>query len=209
MDLLAQYSGDSGDGDDGDGDAVTTTLRPANDLAPAVHTAGKTLVIDGDAQIVVSSADVRNLHDPAKKKIYYNAKYEDLHAPLAGPAHPFRADGAARGARNHATGHVETAHLDRFAFEEQYNTFHARGYGANPDGAGVVGDAAAAQREGGDTVFTMSGAKRRKVRDDALARVADGAGDPIELAFPAGGGLRAPLPMARAPPCPRGRDVSS
>ena len=38
---------------------------------------------------------------------------------------------------------------------------------------------------------------------------ADGAGDPIELAFPAGGGLRAPLPMARAPPCPRGRDVSS
>ena len=69
--------------------------------------------MDGDTQIVVSSADVRNLHDPAKKKIYYNAKYEDLHAPL-GPAHPFQTDGAARGARDHATGHVETAHLDRF-----------------------------------------------------------------------------------------------
>ena len=202
MDLLAQYSGDSGDGDDGDGDAVTTTLRPAKDLAPAVHTAGKTLVMDGDAQIVVSSADVRNLHDPAKKKIYYNAKYEDLHAPLAGPAHPFRADGAARGARNHATGHVETAHLDRFAFEEQYNTFHARGYGANPDGAGVVGDAAAAQREGGDTVFTMSGAKRRKVRDDALARVANGAGDAAD-----DGGAWAPARAAK--PVVSREDLSS
>ena len=182
MDLLAQYSDDSGDVDVDEGDAgvVTTTLRPVKDLAPVVHTTGKTLVMDGGTQIVVASTDVRNLHDPAKKKIYYNAKYEDLYAPLAGPAHPFRAD--ARGARNHATGHVETAHLDRFAFEEQYNTFQARGYGANPDGGGVVGNVAAMQREGGDSVFSMSGAKRRKVRDEALALIADadagaGAGD--------------------------------
>ena len=62
----------------------------------------------------------------------------------------FRSDGAARGARNHATGHVETAFPDRFAFDEQYNTFQARGYGAEPSGRGFVGDAgAAASNRGG------------------------------------------------------------
>jgi pre-mRNA-processing factor 17 len=64
-----------------------------------------------------------------------------------------------------------------------------------------VGDAAAAQREGGDTVFTMSGAKRRKVRDDALARVADGAGDAAD------GGAWAPARAAK--PVVSREDLSS
>lgn len=48
--------------------------------------------------------------------IHYNVKYDDLHAPVAGPVNPL-SDGGARGLRNHATGHVETAHIDRFMFE--------------------------------------------------------------------------------------------
>ena len=145
MDLLAQYSGDSDGGDDDVETGVVTTEqfsgRPVFDLAPVVHTTGKTLVTDGDRTIVVAETDVRSFHDPSKKKIYYNAKFEDMHAPVNGPQHPFRKDGAARGDRNHATGHVETAHLDKFAFEEQYNTFQARGYGADPGGGGLVGNA--------------------------------------------------------------------
>ena len=109
--------------------------------------------------------------DPAQKRIYYNAKYEDMHAPLEGPSHPFRSDGAARGARNHATGHVETAFPDRFAFDEQYNTFQARGYGAEPSGRGFVGDAGAAASNRGESVYGVNAAKRRRVRDDALAAV--------------------------------------
>lgn len=200
MDLLAQYSGDSDGGDDDVETGVVTTEqfsgRPVFDLAPVVHTTGKTLVTDGDRTIVVAETDVRSFHDPSKKKIYYNAKFEDMHAPVNGPQHPFRKDGAARGDRNHATGHVETAHLDKFAFEEQYNTFQARGYGADPGGGGLVGNVSASAKEGGDSVFSMTSAKRRKVRDEALAGVAipDGDGDD-SAAHGAWAPPRAPTPV--------------
>jgi hypothetical protein len=45
--------------------------------------------------------------DPAKKVVHYNPKYEDMYAPIAGPAHPFSKDGLAAGQRNHKIGHVE------------------------------------------------------------------------------------------------------
>jgi pre-mRNA-processing factor 17 len=100
--------------------------------------------------------------------VYHNPRYEDLHAPVAGPAHPHRADGVAAGQRNHPTGFVEAraaalrrasrlharladapagsrrlqdAHVGTFTFDEQYNTFHAYGYGMAPSGSGFVGDA--------------------------------------------------------------------
>ena len=100
-----------------------------------------------------------------------------MHAPLEGPSHPFRSDGAARGARNHATGHVETAFPDRFAFDEQYNTFQARGYGAEPSGRGFVGDAGAAASNRGESVYGVNAAKRRRVRDDARSPPSGGEAD--------------------------------
>lgn len=39
----------------------------------------------------------------------YNLPYEDLHAPIAGPAHPFQKDGLAAGSKNHFSGHVEVS----------------------------------------------------------------------------------------------------
>ena len=47
--------------------------------------------------------------------------------PAAGPAHPYSKDGMARGMRNHWAGHVDDAYMHPYHFEEQYNTFHARG----------------------------------------------------------------------------------
>ena len=99
MDLLADYSDASGEAGAGDEDDGASAPRPAVNIAPEVHALGKALVTDGDGQRVVSLADTQNLHDPAKKTIYYNARYEDMHAPLEGPAHPHRAE--ARGQRNH------------------------------------------------------------------------------------------------------------
>jgi len=167
MDLLADYSDASGEAGAGDEDDGASAPRPAVNIAPEVHALGKALVTDGDGQRVVSLADTQNLHDPAKKTIYYNARYEDMHAPLEGPAHPHRAE--ARGQRNHATGHVETAFVSRHAFEEQFNTFHARGYGAEPSGRGLVGDADAIAANAGDSVFDANAAKRRKVRGEILS----------------------------------------
>jgi pre-mRNA-processing factor 17 len=53
--------------------------------------------------------------------------------------------------RNHATGHVETAYVDRFTFDEQYATFQAHGYGAEPSGNGFVGNVEALAENGADS----------------------------------------------------------
>jgi hypothetical protein len=50
---------------------------------------------------------LRRCADPSKHVVLHNPKYDDLYAPVAGPAHPYRADGLAAGQRNHPTGFVE------------------------------------------------------------------------------------------------------
>jgi len=123
--------------------------------------------------------------------VYFNPRVEDLHAPVAGPAHPTRNIGLASGQRNHPTGSVEVrlgggavrvaperlcclqaAHLQSFTFEEQYNTFHALGYTVEPSGAGYVGDAAAAALHQGATLVTRSATR---VLTQQARQVLDGA----------------------------------
>jgi len=38
-----------------------------------------------------------------------NVPYEEMHAPVVGPAHPFQKDGIAAGMKNHRTGQVEVS----------------------------------------------------------------------------------------------------
>ena len=49
--------------------------------------------------------------DPSKRQVYYNPKYEDMYAPVAGPVHPFSRDGLAQGSKNHKQGMVEVRHI--------------------------------------------------------------------------------------------------
>ena len=39
--------------------------------------------------------------------MYANLPYDEMHAPVVGPAHPFQRDGIAAGMKNHRSGHVE------------------------------------------------------------------------------------------------------
>lgn len=39
--------------------------------------------------------------------MYANLPYDEMHAPVVGPAHPFQKDGIAAGMKNHRSGHVE------------------------------------------------------------------------------------------------------
>ena len=91
--------------------------------------------------------------------------------------------------RNHATGHVEWAHVNKHAFDEQFQTFNALGYAVAPDGSAYVGDAAAIAAHAGETVFTSTAAKRRKVRDEVLAAAV--------AADPGAGGGPGVAPLAR------------
>ena len=38
-----------------------------------------------------------------------NLPYDQMHAPVLGPAHPFQKDGVAAGMRNHRAGHIEVS----------------------------------------------------------------------------------------------------
>jgi pre-mRNA-processing factor 17 len=65
--------------------------------------------------------------------------------PPPGPAHPFQKDGVAAGLKNHRAGHVEDTHLQSYAFDEQYNTYHSMGYAAAPGSQSLVGKTDAAE----------------------------------------------------------------
>ena len=73
-----------------------------------------------------SSLDSRRHVDPGAKEVKYNPKYEDLYAPVVGPANPFKTEQEAS-ARNTVTGFVEPAHVNDFQFDLQRKTFHSYG----------------------------------------------------------------------------------
>jgi pre-mRNA-processing factor 17 len=99
----------------------------------------------------------------------YNLPYEDMHAPIAGPAHPFQKDGLAAGHRNHFNGHVEDTGLAPFHFDEQYNMFHAKSYGHAPGTNVLVGKGLKAQPAADDDRAATLGLKRRKTADERKA----------------------------------------
>ena len=41
------------------------------------------------------------------RSIYANVPFDQMHAPLVGPAHPYAKDGMAAGQKNHRSGQVE------------------------------------------------------------------------------------------------------
>ncbi|MEW5301226.1 MAG: hypothetical protein WDW38_004777 [Sanguina aurantia] len=131
--------------------------------APGVDTTGL-MLYDNSAR---NTADVRILTDPSTRKVMYNLPYEDLHAPILGPAHPYQKDGLAAGMKNHRSGHVEDAHMNQYHFDEQYNTFHSFGYAQAPSGEGLVGDMTGHKEHGGDNVF--SAPKRQKTTAEKKA----------------------------------------
>eukprot|EP00240_Pyramimonas_obovata_P007446 CAMPEP_0118921158 /NCGR_PEP_ID=MMETSP1169-20130426/527_1 /TAXON_ID=36882 /ORGANISM="Pyramimonas obovata, Strain CCMP722" /LENGTH=183 /DNA_ID=CAMNT_0006861833 /DNA_START=214 /DNA_END=761 /DNA_ORIENTATION=- len=167
MDLLAEYSGS-----DDEELVVGVSSSATVNVAPAVNTAGLTVIKDEGRAIVLPITDTVQYIDPARKQVYYNPKYEDMYAPIAGPAHPYSKDGLSAGQRNHKLGHVEDAHLGSFNFDEQYNTFHNYGYAAEPSGAGVVGDVERLKQHGGCTVYD---ARAKRKRD--LTKETSGADD--------------------------------
>ncbi|GAB2280444.1 hypothetical protein Dimus_015076 [Dionaea muscipula] len=135
---------------------------PTKSSAPKVDDTMLSLTVAGS---------VRSLSDPidpAQHLVSYNPTYEQLWAPIYGPAHPFAKDGIAQGMRNHKLGFVENAAIEPFVFDEQYNTFHKYGYAADPSasaGNNYVGDMDALQKNDAISVYNIkqSDQKRRKL----------------------------------------------
>eukprot|EP00913_Durusdinium_trenchii_P033520 g31381.t3 len=97
---------------------VDLALLPSVDAAPQVNTTGMSVV----AKWAYNTAD---------KRILTNPTIEALSKPLQGPI-PEGKVSLEETFNNHKMGRVEKAAMSKFAFDEQYLTFHNFGYAANP-----------------------------------------------------------------------------
>ncbi|PPS06863.1 hypothetical protein GOBAR_AA13781 [Gossypium barbadense] len=146
MDLLQTYA-DKSDGEvqshqpsTSSPDSSPPRLIPSKSAAPKVD----------DTMLALTVAKAHQSHskpiDPSQHVVAFNPTYDQLWAPIYGPAHPYAKDGIAQGMRNHKLGFVEDAAIDSFVFDEQYNTFHKYGYAADPSGNNYIGDLDALQK---------------------------------------------------------------
>lgn len=183
MDLLRSYSGDEDEkaepkaaeekqssDSDSDSDSPLPIALPSKTSAPKVD--------DTLLALTVTSSDPerRNLQkpiDPVQHVVSFNPTYDQLWAPLYGPAHPYAKDGIAQGMRNHKLGFVEDAAIEPFVFDEQYNTFHKYGYAADPSasaGYNYVGDLDALRQNDAVSVYNIPQHEQKKRRLEMKAQ---------------------------------------
>nr|POF12089.1 pre-mrna-processing factor 17 [Quercus suber] len=172
MDLLQTYKDqndeDIGELEDQIQNPISTTSSPEASpprLLPAKSAAPK---VD-DTMLALTVAQANQAHsrpiDPVQHVVAYNPTYDQLWAPIVGPAHPYAKDGIAQGMRNHKLGFVEDASIESFVFDEQYNTFHKYGYAADPSasaGNNYVGDLDALQKNDAITVYNIPQHEQKK-----------------------------------------------
>ena len=162
------------------GDSDEEEKAPASDPAPT------TMVINTAKEVsdVAPTGHLGGLHcaiqqDPTSRKqdvLYQNPQYDEMWAPQQGPslnADEQRAAGIK--AKSHFVGHVGTYHpASHFAFEEQYHTFNAYGFAADPSTVGAhqsegAGPSVAA-RQGAAPAAVLRARARRSGDDRAHRR---------------------------------------
>ncbi|KAI3852350.1 hypothetical protein MKX03_018830 [Papaver bracteatum] len=185
MDLLQSYA--KSDGEDEEEQVNQEENPPSPDSSPpriSLPSKSSAPTVD-DTMLVLSVAGRNRIFskpiDPAQHVVAYNPTYDQLWAPICGPAHPYAKDGLAQGMRNHKLGFVENAAIDTFVFDEQYNTFHKYGYAADPSGSSgtnYVGDLDALQKNNGISVYNIPQSKQRKRKiEKKIERQEDEAND--------------------------------
>eukprot|EP00096_Caligus_rogercresseyi_P011694 TRINITY_DN4696_c0_g1_i3.p1 TRINITY_DN4696_c0_g1~~TRINITY_DN4696_c0_g1_i3.p1 ORF type:complete len:579 (+),score=158.78 TRINITY_DN4696_c0_g1_i3:1685-3421(+) len=119
-----------GEEDDGVKRGILVSHEHTKGFTPSTALALKEL---NAAPLIVpnSSLDERRHIDPSSTEIAYNPRYEDLFAPLPGPANPFKTQQEASH-KNTWAGHTEPAHLNDFQFEEQRKNFEFCGSAYDP-----------------------------------------------------------------------------
>ncbi|KAG6708263.1 hypothetical protein I3843_06G067300 [Carya illinoinensis] len=140
-------------------DASPPRLLPGKSAAPKVD----------DTMLALTVAQAHHALsrpiDPVQHAVAFNPTYDQLWAPIYGPAHPYAKDGIAQGMRNHKLGFVEDASIEPFVFDEQYNTFHKYGYAADPSasaGNNYVGDLDALRENDSISVYSIPQHEQKK-----------------------------------------------
>lgn len=130
---IQAYSGSS------DEDETATKATEESELTPepvsselAAFSVKKDLQVCATPLVLPPAVDEDKIHiHPNTKELTFNPKYDELFAPVVGPANPFKMqqDGIER---NMLSGHIEPAHVSEFQFENQRRTFNSFGYALDP-----------------------------------------------------------------------------
>ncbi|CAE7892821.1 Cdc40 [Symbiodinium microadriaticum] len=138
MDLLAQYS--DSEGEEAIAKAKAAGVLPTGAAPKAVSRkpiAGVDLAllpsVDAapDVDTLALGAVTEWAYNTADKRILTNPTITALSKPLQGPLEEGRCS-LEQDFNNHKMGRVEKAAMSKFAFDQQYLTFHNFGYAANP-----------------------------------------------------------------------------
>ncbi|XP_010682562.2 uncharacterized protein LOC104897393 isoform X2 [Beta vulgaris subsp. vulgaris] len=161
-----------------DEDEIPIIPLPTKSAAPKVDDTALSLLNSS------STSTFTKPLDPTQHLVSYNPTYDQLWAPILGPAHPYAKDGLAQGLRNHKLGFVENAAIDSFVFDEQYNTFHKYGYAADPSASAInnfVGDFDTLEKNNGVSVYNIpqSEQKRRRLENKKQIDIDNGEGGEV------------------------------
>ncbi|KAM7464617.1 hypothetical protein LguiA_032738 [Lonicera macranthoides] len=132
---------------------------PSKSAAPKVDDTMLALSVAGSTRALTKPLD------PTQHVVNFNPTYDQLWAPIHGPAHPYAKDGIAQGMRNHKLGFVENAAIEPFVFDEQYNTFYKYGYAADPsasEGNNYIGDLEALKQNDAISVYNIPQHEQKK-----------------------------------------------
>ncbi|XP_074309863.1 uncharacterized protein LOC141644275 [Silene latifolia] len=120
MDLIQSYSPTSNSDSDSDSDSETRIIKlPTKSAAPKVDDTALSLI---SSDPTFSSGSPATPLDPTQHIVSYDPTYDQLWAPIYGPAHPFAKNGLAQGLRNHKLGSVEDAAFASLHFVGDLNS---------------------------------------------------------------------------------------
>lgn len=129
---LQQYMGSSDEEDQNKDDnteksEVSMPIQNGN-----ISSVNNQIAVCAAPEVLPTGLDDGKIHiHPDTEELNYNAKYEDLFAPVLGPLNPFKTQ-QQQIEKNVLSGHIEPAHVSEFQFETQRRTFASFGYALDP-----------------------------------------------------------------------------
>eukprot|EP00889_Picochlorum_renovo_P003847 jgi/Picre1/30877/NNA_006236.t1 len=146
-------------GDD-DGEKERNSCSPREEVTEVIKSCAPEVFVT-DTDIVEHNGRLGSSVLPAAtaRHVEYNLPRHLMHAPVAGPRNPGDSLNMPVGTRNHWSGQAEDAHMNSFAFDDQYNTFSKSGAAVDPHSGDIVGKSSVAAVQ---KAASRGGSTRRK-----------------------------------------------
>jgi hypothetical protein len=150
MDFLGGYG--SGSGSDNEDDRKEPNTSKFLDYKPISQTLCVAPIVS-----VASAMTTTQLIKHDQVELRNNPRAGVVLAPHNGPAHPFRSNAPANGAKQAGMGKIEETNIESWTFDEQYQTFQRSGFAIDSETNDVLGDYKEYVNMSGDTAQTARG----------------------------------------------------